>query len=216
MTQPYSEVTGSFEGRREAVWLFWESCPSCRAKHLSQQQVLTQLLTQPDWLISGAWRHHCLQLPTPLLHQRRGWLNRMIEFGFQLEETLNHLISPPLPWTGTPSTNPGCSNTHPTGSWMPRAMGYPQRLWATCSAPYHPQNREFLSNILSKPALFQFNAIPPCSIVTCSCKKSLRFCTSQIYSTGLFLTLQGFSNSSTQDPFPHQNSTNSWQKSWRD
>ena len=74
--QPYGEVTAPVKVRREAVWLFWESYSPCIAQCSSPQQVTPAADSQPGWLTSDTWRHHCSRLPTPLLHQGREWLNR--------------------------------------------------------------------------------------------------------------------------------------------
>ena len=44
---------------------------------------------------------------------------------------IDHLVPPPLPWAGTPSTRPGCSKPRPTWAWTFPGRGHPQLLWAT-------------------------------------------------------------------------------------
>jgi len=39
--------------------------------------------------------------------------------------------------------------------------------------PHRPHSKEFLASVYSKPTLFQLEAITPCPITTCPCKKSL-------------------------------------------
>jgi len=50
----------------------------------------------------------------------------------------DHLVQPPLPSTGKPSTTPGCSKPCPTWPWTLPGRGHPQLLWATCSCASQP------------------------------------------------------------------------------
>ena len=61
--------------------------------------------------------------------------HRMVWVGRDLKD---HLVPPPLPWAGTPSTRPGCSKPHPTWPWTLPGMGHLQPLWATCSSTSPP------------------------------------------------------------------------------
>jgi len=54
--------------------------------------------------------------------------HRVVWVGRDLKD---HLIPTPLPWAGTPSTRPGCSEPHPTWPWTLPGRGQPQLLWAT-------------------------------------------------------------------------------------
>ena len=57
--------------------------------------------------------------------------HRMVWVGRDLK---HHLVPTPLPWAGTLSTRPGCSELHPTWPWTLPGRGHPQLLWATCSS----------------------------------------------------------------------------------
>jgi len=46
----------------------------------------------------------------------------------------DHLVLTPLPWAGTSSTRPGCSELHSTGPSTLPARGHPQLLWAISSS----------------------------------------------------------------------------------
>lgn len=113
VTQPYSEVTGSCEGTEGGSLTLLRKLPFIQSK-TPFPAAGTQLLIQPDWLIFRCLKASLLAASHSPVHQGSRWLNRMTEFGFQLEGTSNHLIPTPLPMAGTPSTNPDCSNTHPT------------------------------------------------------------------------------------------------------
>jgi len=50
----------------------------------------------------------------------------------------DHPVSPPLLCAGSPTSRPGCPESHPAWPWMPPGMGHPQPPWATCSVRHHP------------------------------------------------------------------------------
>ena len=50
----------------------------------------------------------------------------------------DHLVSTPLLHAGSPTTRPGCPESHPAWPWMPPGMGHLQHPWATCSSASPP------------------------------------------------------------------------------
>jgi len=54
---------------------------------------------------------------------------------------------------------------------MPAGMGHPPPPWATCSVHHHPLGEKRPPNILPKPTLSQFKAIPPCPTTIHPCKQ---------------------------------------------
>jgi len=83
-------------------------------------------------------------------------------------DLIDSLGPTPLPWTGTPSTRPGCSKSRP--AW-PRALpgrGQSQLLWAAWARASPPSEGRISS--LSISSLFQLEAITPCPITPCPCK----------------------------------------------
>ena len=70
-----------------------------------------------------------------LYQQDEKWNHRMVWVGRDLED---HLFPTPLPWAGTSSTSPGCSELHPTWPWILPGRGQPQLLWATCARASPP------------------------------------------------------------------------------
>jgi len=63
------------------------------------------------------------------------WNCRMARVERDLKD---HLVPTLLPWAGTSSTRPGCSQLHSTWPWTLPGRGYPQLLWATCSSVSPP------------------------------------------------------------------------------
>ena len=61
--------------------------------------------------------------------------HRMVWVGRDLKD---HLFPTPLPWAGTSSTRPGCSELHPTWPWALPGRGQPQLLWAACPSASPP------------------------------------------------------------------------------
>ena len=79
---------------------------------------------------------------------------------FGLEWILNTILFQPLPWAGTLSIIPGCSQPCPTWPGTLPGMGQPQLFWHPVPGPPHPHREQFLPNIPSNPALWQWEAIP--------------------------------------------------------
>ena len=87
-----------------------------------------------SWVKIGTGRDHSLIIikgKTDSTSQN----DRMVWVGRDLKD---HLVPTPLPWTGTPSTRPGCPKPHPTWPWTLPGRGRPQLLWATCSSASPP------------------------------------------------------------------------------
>jgi len=59
----------------------------------------------------------------------------MVWIGRDLKD---HLVPTLLPWAGTPSTRPGCSDLHPTWPWTLPGRGQPKLLWAACASASPP------------------------------------------------------------------------------
>jgi len=59
--------------------------------------------------------------------------HRMVWVGRDL---IDHIIPTPLPWTGTRSTRPGCSEPCPAWPWTLPDVGHPQLLWAACASDW--------------------------------------------------------------------------------
>jgi len=57
----------------------------------------------------------------PIIEQN----HRMVSVGRDLKD---HRVPSPLPWAGTSSTRPGCSELHPTWPWTLPGRGQPQLL----------------------------------------------------------------------------------------
>uniref|UniRef100_A0A674HRL8 Kinesin motor domain-containing protein n=1 Tax=Taeniopygia guttata TaxID=59729 RepID=A0A674HRL8_TAEGU len=61
----------------------------------------------------------------------------------------------------SPPTVPGCSQPCPAWPWaLPGIQGQPQLLWAPVPRPAHPPSQEFLPQIPSSPALWQWKPFP--------------------------------------------------------
>ena len=50
----------------------------------------------------------------------------------------DHRVPTPLPWAGTPSTRPGCSELHPAWPWTLPGRGQPQFQWAAWASVSPP------------------------------------------------------------------------------
>jgi len=51
-------------------------------------------------------------------------------------DLIDHLISTPLPWAGTPSTRPGCSKPHPMWPSTLPGRGHKLKLTSMCILAY--------------------------------------------------------------------------------
>ena len=68
----------------------------------------------------------------------------------------DHPVPPPLPWAGTPSPSPGCSQPFPTWPWALPGRGQPQAASGQPGpGPRHRQSKAFLPYAQSKPALLK-------------------------------------------------------------
>ena len=72
----------------------------------------------------------------------RDWSSRSFNHGtpdwFGLKETLKIIHSHPLPWAGTPSTIPGCSEPRPIKPWTLQGWGSHSSSGQPVPGPHHP------------------------------------------------------------------------------
>jgi len=121
----------------------------------------------------------------------------MVRVGRDLKD---HLVPTPLPWTGTSSTSPRCSELHPTWPWALPGRGHPQLLWTMWSR-VSPLSTEEMSYVQTYS---QFTTIVPCPITTCPSKKPV-----PIFLIGPLWILKTRRKSAQSLLFPRRNSPSS-------
>ena len=77
--------------------------------------------------------------------------HRMVRVGRDLKD---HLVPILLPWAGTSSTTPGCSELHPTCPWTPPGGGIHSFSGQPVPVFHHPHGEKSLPNIQSRSALY--------------------------------------------------------------